>query len=201
MHDIIPLDPRDADAATRTISRSFFDDPLYDYVEPDTSKRMKVITPLNRMMVQLFLRSGVTDVTADTKGVVLWLPPGEHISPMAMVKAGALGLPFRTGFGPLGRLMSAMGEADKAHARALPEPHWYLAGATVDPSVHGRGIGTALVTHGLERVDAHGGPCYLETSKERNVAYWQRFGFDVVFHDSLGKASVPYWGMIRPSAN
>lgn len=201
MPQILALGARDADAATRTISRSFFDDPLYAYVEPNESRRMQVITPLNRMMVRLFLTSGVNDATADVKGLVLWLPPGKHISPMAMVKAGALGLPFRTGVGALGRLMGAMGQADKAHARALPDPHWYLAGATVDPSIHGRGIGTALVNHGLERVDAEGSPCYLETSKERNVAYWQRFGFDVAFHDSLGKGSVPYWGMIRPGAN
>lgn len=69
----------------------------------------------------------------------------------------------------------------------------------VDPSLHGRGIGTALVEHGLARVDAEGGPCYLETSKERNVPYWKRFGFEVAFQDSVGKDSVAYWGMIRPA--
>lgn len=200
MPDIVPLDPRRADAATETVSRAFFDDPLYDYVEPDEARRMRVITPINRMMVRLFLRSGVSDATADTKGVVLWLPPGRKIGPMAMLRSGALGVPFRAGLGPLWRLMSAMGEADKAHRNTLNEPHWYLAGATVDPSAHGQGIGTALVRHGLERVDAEGGPCYLETSQERNVGYWERFGFDVAFEDTLGNGSVTYWGMVRPSA-
>lgn len=199
MRDIVVLESGSADAAAETVSRAFFDDPLYGYVEPDETKRMRVIMPLNRMMVQLFLRSGVTDATADTKGLVLWLPPGKKISPTAMLRSGALALPFRTGLGPLGRLMSAMGEADKAHEEALGVPHWYLAGATVDPSVHGQGIGTALVEHGLTRVDAEGASCYLETSKERNVPYWQRFGFEVAFGASLGKGTVPYWGMIRPA--
>jgi ribosomal protein S18 acetylase RimI-like enzyme len=58
------------------------------------------------------------------------------------------------------------------------EEHWYLALLVADPMVWRRGIGTALVEPGLERIDDDGLPCYLETQKEANLAYYRRFGFE-----------------------
>lgn len=199
MHDVVALDPSHADAATETFAKAFFDDPLFVYVQPDEHKRMRVLGSQLGVLVKMSLRSGVIDATPDARGLVAWLRPGEEFTPMGMVRAGALSMPFRSGPSPFIRFMGVMDESDKAHARAIEVPHWYLAGAAVDPDVHGQGIGTAVIEHGLARVDADGLPAYLETSRERNVAYWQRFGFDVAFTDRCGKGSVQYWGMVRPA--
>jgi len=62
-------------------------------------------------------------------------------------------------------------------ARIPAEPAWHLDSIGVEPSIQGRGIGTALMEHGLGRAGATGAAVVLETAQERNVPYYERFGF------------------------
>jgi ribosomal protein S18 acetylase RimI-like enzyme len=57
--------------------------------------------------------------------------------------------------------------------------HWYLATLGTDPVAQGHGVGSTLLSSMLERVDQEGEPAYLESSKERNVSFYARFGFKV----------------------
>ncbi len=58
-------------------------------------------------------------------------------------------------------------------------PHWYLATLGTDPASQGRGLGTAVLAPVLEGCDRDGVGAYLESSKERNLDYYARFGFRV----------------------
>ncbi len=58
------------------------------------------------------------------------------------------------------------------------EPHWYLPLIAADPARQGQGLGTALMTAALERIDADGRPAYLESSNPRNIPLYERFGFE-----------------------
>ena len=60
------------------------------------------------------------------------------------------------------------------------EPHWYLATLGTAVEQQGKGIGGALMRPVLAHCDAEGMPCYLESSKERNVPFYRRHGFEVV---------------------
>ena len=60
------------------------------------------------------------------------------------------------------------------------EPHWYLASLGTAVEQQGKGVGGALMRPVLEHCDAEGIPCYLESSKERNVPFYRRHGFEVV---------------------
>ncbi len=64
-------------------------------------------------------------------------------------------------------------------ARHPTSPHMYLAVLGTDPSAQGRGIGSALLAPVLRQCDEDGVPAYLESSKERNVAFYARHGFRV----------------------
>jgi ribosomal protein S18 acetylase RimI-like enzyme len=92
----------------------------------------------------------------------------------------------------------AMGAFHKQH---VPEPHWYLMVVGVDPDLQGRGVGSALVKEGPARADETRSPCYLETSDERNLAFYGRLGFRVVGTAALGKGGPPGWAMRRDAAN
>jgi ribosomal protein S18 acetylase RimI-like enzyme len=76
----------------------------------------------------------------------------------------------------LPRLVRGFSAIERHHPE---EPHHYLAVLGTDPSAQGQGLGTAVMRPVLEMCDADGVPAYLESSKERNVAYYARHGFRV----------------------
>lgn len=200
MTTIRPLDPSKTQVAISTISQAFYDDPMFDLALPDKAKRMQYLTHLNEFLLKLVMRSGPVDSIAGTCGVALWLPPGKtELTPFQILQAGGLKLPFRTGFGPFMRMMRMLDKGAAVHKKAAPVPHWYLAMVAVDPSEQGKGLGKALIEHGLARVDADRVPCYLETSNERNMPLYERSGFKVVESFALAEAGPLGWGMLRPA--
>jgi GNAT superfamily N-acetyltransferase len=86
-------------------------------------------------------------------------------------------------------------EVDKVHPS---EPHWYLALLGTDPVMQGRGVGSALLAPAMAQADAEGLPCYLETQKEENLAFYGRQGFDLL-HTISVPGSPTVWGMLRPA--
>jgi ribosomal protein S18 acetylase RimI-like enzyme len=68
-----------------------------------------------------------------------------------------------------------MRRLEKAHPHE--PPHYYLSQLGTDPPAQGRGFGTAVLEPVLAQCDRDGIGAYLESSKERNVDYYARFGF------------------------
>ena len=80
-------------------------------------------------------------------------------------------------------------------ARDPDEPHFHLGPVAADAGKQGRGIGTAMMEAFCYRVDRDHALAYLETDKEVNVGFYEKFGFETV-----GKAKVievPNWFMRR----
>lgn len=84
---------------------------------------------------------------------------------------------------------------DKAHPR---QPLWYLNLLVTDPALQRSGIGTALQAPVMERADEEGLACYLETQNSENIAYYARFGYEVVNELQPVEAGPPLWTMLRP---
>jgi GNAT superfamily N-acetyltransferase len=59
-------------------------------------------------------------------------------------------------------------------------PHWQLQPLAVEPSLQGKGIGTALLQPILNRCDEDHVPAYLGTQKEKNVRFYEHRGFKVI---------------------
>lgn len=89
------------------------------------------------------------------------------------------------------RWQRAWGRADPAAA------HWHLGPLAVRPDRQHQGVGTALLQHGLARVDHTRTLAYLETDLPRNVTLYQRLGFAVTRQESV--LGVPNWFMQRPA--
>ena len=60
------------------------------------------------------------------------------------------------------------------------DQHWHLGPVGVLPSHQGKGIGTKLLSRFCQEVDAFLSPAYLETDTDKNVRFYERFGFEVV---------------------
>jgi len=195
-----PLRRPDARAAGELLSASHGDYPAFRYVYPAADVRRRALVPFMTASAADAARFGASTVARDEHaliGVALWLPPGafpwsarRKLRATPALMRTALAAP--RSFSPFARIGAA---AEKVHPH---EPHWYLEALGVHPRHHGRGVGSALMAVGLERADADGLPCYLETSDPANETFYRRLGFEVIAprleHVAGGP---PYLGMRR----
>jgi ribosomal protein S18 acetylase RimI-like enzyme len=194
--EIVRLDEGQLDEATAVLARAFHDDPAWRWVVPNERRRTALLPWLFRMAFE------VTEAHAWTTagrvvGCARWLPPGRphvHVGPMlrAFVATPLRAREATTRFLAYGRAVEAMRTA------AVPEPHWYLAGIGVEPAERRKGIGTALVTPGIEFSARDRIPCALLTNAERNLAFYEQLGFEVVAEGRTPEEGPHAWMMRRP---
>jgi ribosomal protein S18 acetylase RimI-like enzyme len=77
--------------------------------------------------------------------------------------------------------------------------HWHLGPIGVLPSHQKKGIGTKLLSRFCQEVDACLSPAYLETDTDKNVQFYERFGFEVVKETKIFDVKNRY--MWRPAVS
>ncbi len=119
-----------------------------------------------------------TVFTADGHpGAAFWDPPGSWKTPIRSMLP--LAPVMVRGIGPrLIRAVRGLNRLEQAH-ETHPD-HYYLAVLGTRPDRQGEGIGTALMQPVLTICDRDGVGAYLESSKESNVPFYRRHGFEVV---------------------
>jgi ribosomal protein S18 acetylase RimI-like enzyme len=60
------------------------------------------------------------------------------------------------------------------------EPHRHLGPVGVLPRLQGHGIGSIMMESFCAQVDANGEPAYLETDKQENVRFYEKFRFRLI---------------------
>jgi hypothetical protein len=76
------------------------------------------------------------------------------------------------------RAMDQWGRASRALAELHPrEAHWYLAVLGVEPTLHGKGLGAALLAELHRLAAASPAPIYLESDHPRSVGFYRRLGY------------------------
>jgi ribosomal protein S18 acetylase RimI-like enzyme len=75
--------------------------------------------------------------------------------------------------------------------------HWYLQGLGTDPPLQRQGLASAALAPMLQRCDTDGVAAYLESTKERNVTFYERHGFRVTSTIDLPDRGPRLWLMWR----
>jgi len=87
---------------------------------------------------------------------------------------------------------------DKIHKQIMDDkPHWYLWVLGVAPDSQGKGIGSRLIQPVLDCSDKEQISCYLETETERNVAFYEKRGFEVVSEGEVPGYDLKLWSLLR----
>jgi len=182
-------------------ARSFYDDPFFVHLSAEPMLRARGLALYMRSHLAALGDTAVTSCARDGAGtlvgICVWQRPGTYPLPVtaqAREMAGALRalIPRPPAVGKGLRYTLAM---EKARPR---EDHWYLCLLAADPMAWRRGIGTALMEPSLETIDGDGLPCYLETQKEANLAYYRRFGFEETARLTPSPGGPPLFTMTRP---
>jgi ribosomal protein S18 acetylase RimI-like enzyme len=164
----------DREAVVRLLDRAFQGDPVSGWVFPGEEYRRTTHHRLMAAFTDIVLADGRIDVTEDGAACALWLSvPAE---PHEEDEAGFAQL--REAVDPANERVELIGRLT-AGIHPVGRAHEYLWMIGVDPAHQGRGLGTALVEHVLERCDREGRPAYLEASSARSRALYERLGFTV----------------------
>jgi GNAT superfamily N-acetyltransferase len=184
----------DVPAIVNLLVRAFEDDPVASYMFTGTRRRQLGLHSF--FMSQLrrqYLPLGHVYVTEDLSGAALWGPPDRNRHPIVELLELLPTGPFLASPHTIGALR-LMFKVESLHPT---ERHWYLFSIGSLPERQGQGVGTALLGAALAQVDEEGEPAYLESSKERNVSLYARFGFEVIDQVPSTWGSPPIWRMWR----
>jgi ribosomal protein S18 acetylase RimI-like enzyme len=180
------------------LARAFLNDPMYEYIFPEAETRQDHIAWDMANLLRYGLRFGEVTATPDLAGCTIWLPPGEtEFTSERMAQAGMLDAASHLGEQANARMERFITATELNQARLVPQPHEYLLVLGVDPARQGQGIGSALLASILNRASAGRLPVYLETTKQTNLAFYERQGFNLLRQEALPAGGPPVWYMVR----
>lgn len=189
MHNSVrTLSAADLDRASEILGEAFADYPWTNWCVAEDS-HLERIASLQRVYLEhMAIPHGNAYIDSSAHGVVAFLPP-DVPAPTAEVSAKIVELHGD-------RFDRAMAADEQLSGLPVPDGAWLLATIGTTPQSRGTGLGTALMKHGLAELDRAGHACWLDTSTERNLPLYQRFGFTVVGQIALDSGPM-VWRMHR----
>jgi GNAT superfamily N-acetyltransferase len=188
-----PATAADLPGLGRALAAAFDDDPFWTWLAPDRARYRRAAPAFFERDAALRLAApGEVLVDDQLRGAAIWCAPAAWRSTVG--DAARLAVPSFRLFGVHTlRGVTAVRALEGAHP---PHPHhWFLSVLGTDPDHQGHGVGSALIRAVTDRCDEQGLPAYLESSKESNLAFYARHGFEVVRELTIpgGPSVWPMW--------
>jgi GNAT superfamily N-acetyltransferase len=184
----------DIELLSEALARAFDDDPIWNFLFPERRRHQRARAFLAYELKHHYLRHDETWTTAEgVRGAAVWMPPGtwrqsnlqtlRSLPTMVRLLSARLPIAFRS-------LLAI----EAAHP---PGEHYYLSILGTDPTYQGQGVASACLEPVLDRCDEQGIGAYLESSKEKNVPFYNRHGFEVTRELPLPGNGPSVWLMWR----
>lgn len=184
----------DLPAIAETHGAAFEDDPVARWLVGDDRTTDRRVGRLYRALAAGHLPDGLSLMTPAAEAAAIWAAPKHYKVPLRRLLPHVPGVFGALGVSGFGRLLS-IAEVEKLHPS---EPHYYLAVLGTRPADQGRGHASATLVPVLEQADSEGTGCFLESSKEDNLAFYARHGFEVTStYDLAGGRGPRLWLMWR----
>ena len=160
----------DLDELTSLITEAFASDPLWRWAFDDLDD----LEQWWRFLIASALRYPCISIAGDFEAAAVWIPPGgvelteaeeEQLEPLLRRLIGSRA----TG------VLTLLERFEKTHPH--DQPHHYLSLLGTANRHRGRGVGMALLSEDLRRIDSEGTPAYLESSNPANDRRYEGVGF------------------------
>ncbi|MGB5909673.1 MAG: GNAT family N-acetyltransferase [Promethearchaeia archaeon] len=192
------------EAASKVLGRAFQDDPLFVYCFPDPIERKIKIAIHGEFLILLGILSGEVYITSSNiEGVAIWHPHGikdQIIGKQSKETMRRLRKVRKINFSDplvIERIGIFEEIANSFQNEHVNFPHWYLAFIGVDPIHQGKGYASKLLRMKLAEIDEQNLPCYLHTENERNVKFYEHFGFELIGKNKFPNSDFYHHAMLR----
>ena len=150
---------------------AFAADPVARWMYRDPQRYLAYFGRFIRAFAGMAFSVGTAWSVEGNLGAALWLPPGAKPDENAIASILDESVPREV----IADVYAVFAEMKTYHPH---NPHWYLPTIGVEPHLHGKGLGSRLLSETLKHCDREHMPAYLESSNPANTALYQRFGFE-----------------------
>jgi len=188
----------DLTPAANTLQRAFADNAMMRFM---TASARNPDAALNQNFVHILRRTRVNGIIMRTserhEGIAVWFLNGFATSSL-LLNLGVAWYKLRAfRLREIRKLLPFYMQIERAHARIISQPHYYLEILGVAPRFQGQGYSSKLLRPVLAHADEKRLKCYLETQDEENVSLYQHFGYEVVDTIPVAFDPTPYSLMLR----
>jgi GNAT superfamily N-acetyltransferase len=196
--ELLRVDNRLASPAIKMLTRAFSNYPLLTHYFPEESERQAVSENIMALSIYTCLRYGQVYATSDRlEGAAVWSPSENYPASFWRVLRS---VPLSHILGISGSGAYRIQAVDRflldIHKRLVPYKHFYLEILGVDPSVQKQGFSSKLIRPMLQRLDAAGLQCFLETQDPRDVPIYQHFGFEIIDQSIIPDSPLTSWALL-----
>jgi len=194
----VPLAMSQVEQGAAVLARAFQHDPMMKYFVSNPARMLDKPARFYRASICMGVLYGEVYATRSVEGVAVWVSPGNTDFTFGqLLRSGLLMATLSMGLKTLGRFMNSYSHFEQVKKQAISRPHWVLVFLGIEPSQQGQGLGGVLIQPILARADAEGAPCYLDSTNERNLTFYQRHGFKVAARGQVPNGGPQIWAMLR----
>jgi ribosomal protein S18 acetylase RimI-like enzyme len=192
--DLYKIQKKDLNNSVNVLNDAFSEDSMWKEVFDDEDKN-RVLT---EVMVRFCLKYGNVFATSDNlEGVMAITPHDKDMTALRIIRSGAffLSMKIASESKKMKVLSNAIEEAKKS-LNLGPYIHLLIMG--VSQEFQGKGFGGILLRAVIEKAETERIPIYLETQKEENIDFYEKYGFSVKKKIILPEPlNLPMWLMVR----
>jgi ribosomal protein S18 acetylase RimI-like enzyme len=188
------IQKKDLKNAVNVLNNAFSEDSMWKDVFNDEDKN-RVLT---EVMVRFCLKYGdVLSTSDDLEGVMAIVPHDKDMTTLRIIRSGAFFLSMK--IVNEGKKMKVLSNAVEEAKKSLNlDPYIHLLIMGVSQGSQGKGFGGELLRALIEKSEKERKPIYLETQKEDNIDFYEKYEFSVKKKIILPKPlNLPMWLMVR----
>ncbi|MEM9148943.1 MAG: GNAT family N-acetyltransferase [Cyanobacteria bacterium P01_F01_bin.3] len=205
----IALTKQQQQEAASILAQAFDRYPFMAYVLPNAKTRIPKLANLFLPLVRSSYRHGRVNITPGGGGVLVWVPGkvfSNRVKFLDLFQSGMLTVPFSLGPSAFNRFTvhdEVCEEALLQYARRhrmlrqdTSQDFAYIWAVGVHPNHAGKGVGSTMVRTALNEMSRQGySTCWLRTETPKNVALYERLGFQQVHTEIPAASGQQYWLM------
>ncbi|MBN2156925.1 MAG: GNAT family N-acetyltransferase [Candidatus Lokiarchaeota archaeon] len=194
LSDLYKLTEKDYTKASKVLGEAFKVDPIWKRILHNQFNKFRTVFGISLKYTLKFGKAYA--LTANMDGIACWLTsPYTNVTLWRLLYSGAIKPVMQLKWKIISNIFKVYNRVDKHRKNFKQIPFLYLFALGVHPEKQGEGIGSKLLKLMLDQLDSDI-PVYLETETEKNVRFYERFGFKISKKIHVPLVNLPVYVMV-----